>query len=307
MESVSPEAYGVVYHVTHEREPDRVRYVGQTTLGVTHRARGHWNDAGRYGNRTRMSAWLNKHRSERGSIRFEVVQTCYSREELNAVEIAHIFELRGVGQADLNLTDGGEGHLGAEFTEGHRRKISDASRGAKSHLAKTTWAVVRNAREDYIAGVKSNDVAKRYGLDPSNARKILRNVTWVDPNYSPPSIEELGNRGEFSNSRISWETVNEMRRRACEVRKRAEDWGVEYGMTYGQARSILSGKTFKDPTFDPKRVRRNNAHQVLEVEDVRRIRSLRGVSSAQSIADEYGLRKNAILRIWSGESWKDVD
>lgn len=116
--------YGIIYHVIHPKEPERVRYVGKTKAGIKTRENGHWSDTNRRRSNSRLQNWLVKYRADRGSIEFRPVIECDTPEELNAAEIREIARLRSIGQADLNITSGGDGGLGLPWSEESRSKLS---------------------------------------------------------------------------------------------------------------------------------------------------------------------------------------
>jgi len=60
-----------------------------------------------------------------------VLEECSSKSELNEAERFHILYLRSIGMRLLNLTDGGDGTIGLQFTDAHRAKISAANKGQK--------------------------------------------------------------------------------------------------------------------------------------------------------------------------------
>lgn len=305
MTSVARPVYGVVYAVTHTTDPERVRYYGQTTGELERRRRGHYNDRNRVN--LPMSRWVRKHAHEWDQVVFSVVRECYSREELDQAETEFIARGRKVGHADLNVAHGGFGNPGNPVSDETKAKLSEAFRGENSYAAKFTWAEVRHMRRLYVEGAKSSEIAGIFGFNPRTVRKMLRNETWVDETYVPPTIKELGNRGNFDTSKIPKSDVKELRLRACLERKTAEEWASIYGITYGQARDILSGKTFKDPLFDPNKVKRENRHRKIDEAEVREIRRLQGLESAVSIGNRYGLTRGTVFKIWSRKSWRHVE
>lgn len=131
------EIVGWLYGVYHSNDPKRCRYVGITTVSIKGRAYGHWSNALREDGKVYygpMKSWLKKHREERDQVEFRELSTFTCVEELKAAEISKISEMRKIGQADLNLTDGGEGGNGWKHTEESKRKLSEAFSGEKNPM-----------------------------------------------------------------------------------------------------------------------------------------------------------------------------
>ena len=66
------------------------------------------------------------HKHGAGRFVFTVIKSGISEDEIDALEIATIAELGTLAPSGYNLTPGGERY---EFTEDHRRKISEANTG----------------------------------------------------------------------------------------------------------------------------------------------------------------------------------
>lgn len=60
-------------------------------------------------------------------------------------------------------------------------------RGEGHPNAALTWEEVRSIREDYAAGgVSERALATQYRVSPPTIHHIIRNKSWVDPDYTPP-------------------------------------------------------------------------------------------------------------------------
>lgn len=106
-EEVSPKTFegkrsGVVYGVYTPDNPHRCRYVGVTIQGLHRRAQGHWFQA-RKGAESRIARFLR----ETPDAVFRVIYPDVPDNFLNAFEAELVETLRHVGQADLNILDGG--------------------------------------------------------------------------------------------------------------------------------------------------------------------------------------------------------
>jgi group I intron endonuclease len=80
-----------------------------------------------------------------------------------------------------------EAKKGKTLSEEHKRKLRMLSRKGESNPAsKLTWAVVRQIREIYPS--KSQRVlAKMYSISRRAVGRVIYNITWHDPNYTPPN------------------------------------------------------------------------------------------------------------------------
>jgi len=102
------------------------QYVGQTN-NFKQREKD-WKSAKRY-----SGGIIDKARKKYGVDNFEtkILKECSTIDELDYWEIYYIKELNTKTPNGYNLTDGGEGFKGLEFTEEHKRNISKASKGRK--------------------------------------------------------------------------------------------------------------------------------------------------------------------------------
>lgn len=89
----------VVYALVDEREPERVRYVGQSH---TPEYRFMVHCASRSG---RMGAWVNVVREARSHVLMRVLEICNTQAALDEGEMAWIATYRAKGMADLNRRD----------------------------------------------------------------------------------------------------------------------------------------------------------------------------------------------------------
>jgi hypothetical protein len=69
-----------------------------------------------------------------------------------------------------------------------RKGRDKAPRGASSPAAKFTWEQVREIRAKYSKEkrIGYGTLAKEYGVSTIAIQRIIRNESYVDPNYSPP-------------------------------------------------------------------------------------------------------------------------
>ena len=141
------EVYGVVYLIidgTNDKE-----YVGQTTRTVEVRFKEHTHYNNSYiGNAIRAH----------GEDMFVtvVLKECATKEELDFWERHFIYSRNSIYPNGYNMTDGGEGTIGLEFTPEHRAHLSAALSGEKNpHYGK------KNTPEHTARIVAANLGAKR--------------------------------------------------------------------------------------------------------------------------------------------------
>lgn len=304
------EVYGIGYHIIHPKDPDLVRYAGKTTGTVRRREQGHWSDANRKRSNSRLQNWLIKYREDRGLIEFRKVKECYSAEELNAWEMGEIARLREIGQADLNITAGGDGGLGLPWSDESKAKLSATLGGEGAWKAKLTWGQVRAIRARYVAGGLWSTMLEEYGVARGTMQKIARNTTWVDPNYMPPSKDEIIKRGDTTRSHLTEEQAKGLRVRARQEVKTRKAWAKEYGVSVGVIDNVLQNTTYPDPYFDPmsalspverRPLRKLTGQDVLDI----RKRATEGESS-QALSAEFGVDVHTIRTAVKGDTWKHL-
>jgi plasmid maintenance system antidote protein VapI len=96
-------------------------------------------------------------------------------------------------------------------------------------------------------------LARRYQVDPSNIRNIIRNQTWHDPDYTPPPPPPVS-PGE---KRLTAETATEIRKRfkagGISQRKLAQ----EYGVAQSNISAVIRNKQWYDPAYKPPKTTRS--------------------------------------------------
>lgn len=129
--------YGVIYCITNK--VNGKRYIGQTTISLSKRWHAHQKAAGRC---ISISAAIQKY----GVDAFEIVEIdrAYSRQELDAKEIAHITAANTLDPAfGYNLRPGG---MCATFSDETRALMSERKKGGKltqEHKAKISASSAR--------------------------------------------------------------------------------------------------------------------------------------------------------------------
>ena len=109
------------------------RYVGKTTQYLVDRHKAHFNAAHR-GGKLPVHYWLRKRLAAGGSSAIKLIEWVLPGEDWAARERHWIAEYRRLGHSLLNLTAGGEGLTGHQFSDDHRQKIASALRSG-AHIA----------------------------------------------------------------------------------------------------------------------------------------------------------------------------
>lgn len=118
---------GLIYGVRLRSEFD-YRYVGLTTKSIEIRLKQHFKVA-RSGRKTPFYDWLRAH--DRGDVIADELDWVEGLEELGRAEIAWIELLRREGHPLLNLSQGGLGPMGIEWTAEMREAAKIRSTGRK--------------------------------------------------------------------------------------------------------------------------------------------------------------------------------
>ena len=139
------------------------QYVGQT---INFEKREYeWNNSKKY-----SGGIIDKARDKYGVENFEtkVLKECDTIEELDQLEMYYIKELNTKTPNGYNITDGGEGFKGLEFTEEHKRNISKAIKGRE--FTKEHRQHISQAKK----GIKVSEETKRKLSDVLKGRKFTK-------------------------------------------------------------------------------------------------------------------------------------
>lgn len=251
---------GIIYTVVDARDPDRVRYVGRTIQPLKIRVRSHWYEAMR--KNSKFQNWLRSRNDRRQEVIFTEIASYSDGRALNIAEIDAIAHYRSMGQADMNLTAGGDGRLGYTLTpeqaEAHRNRVP---RGEGQWQSKFTWDQVREIRslreKSYIPDV---ELARRYGVSRSSIGSVLKNDLWYDPEYDPSALSPIERSGDSArNRKITSEDVIRMRKERSEIYETNEETGLRYGISGDMTYRILKNLNWYDPDFDPETILRRTS------------------------------------------------
>lgn len=316
------EKEGWLYGVFHKGEPDRCRYLGITNVSVKQREYGHWSNALRDTGKTcygPMKSWLYKHRDEKDLIEFRVLYTFSTVEDLKAAEIRLIAEYRARGEADLNLTDGGEGGNGWKHTKESKRKLSAAFSGEKNPMygkdRKELMAYALSCKGPVTDEMKENLSEKMSNWWDENPEKRVeysnrvrrhweegrmpvmtreraldavraREVTLSDEQVI--TIRELRDSGETLKGIVKTVGVSQSQVRSALGKKGAYEW--------------VSGRTEVED-WNLVRLRRDG----LTIDDILRMRRMfdQGVTNSEILSNHYpNLKRAKIQHITSRRGYK---
>lgn len=173
-------------------------YIGQTIKSPDRRINEHFQ--GR--RRSAIALAIKKH----GAMNFtrHVLQVCDSQSEMDDAEVEWIQRLGTVAPGGYNIALGGKGQgavseeirakiarskSGIARPDWVREKISNsasANVGEKSSNRKLTLEEVKFirqcARDKSMTG---RQLASQLGVTEANISAIIRNKSWIDPNYNP--------------------------------------------------------------------------------------------------------------------------
>lgn len=251
---------GVVYGVADAAEPYRIRYVGRTISNLDSRFRDHWHQARSRRKKGPFQRWLLKRTPS------DVLVFVLSRhpdvESVNQAEIDTIAIYRSLGQADLNLTDGGEGGRGhasnPQWLEAVRKSAMQR-RGENCYSSSLTNAEVEEIR-DYRSKVyePSESLGRRYGVTGNTVTAVLRNQTYFNPGFDPLKILNDQTADNARNKKLTAKLVQEIRdfRRFnyMSLPKLAD----KYGVTVTCIHRMLQNKTWFDGAYDPSSLKKRS-------------------------------------------------
>jgi len=309
------EPRGLIYGIYDKREPDRIRYIGQTR-DVVKRWRTHKHEA-KTRPRGRLYAWMSSPNHPQEYVDLRVLEDGIPvGTPLDDAEIRHIAALRGIGQSDLNMTDGGYGCRGYVQTPAQRKKVSAFMSGrfvGEAHGgSKLTWQAVREIRElRNSAWVSETDLARDYGVTQMTINSVLRNLTWVDKDFDTATLKTRPPETHRNNFSIGWEKVREIRS------FRQGEWlsdikcAEKFGVTHSIINAIINNDKWHDPEFRPDKIKRNGVggrrNTKITAADVIEIRRrVKAGEFQRIIGEDFGLAQPQVGRIARGDRWGNI-
>lgn len=277
MTTVPAEPPNVIYGLFHVDEPDRIRYVGQTTKTARRRYKNHCNTAiredGSKDYRVPVHRWMRKHGVQK--IEYTILQEVPRVEDLDDAETAWIEKLgtltrlRGGG---LNVSPGG----------GSARGVT---------LSAQTKEILRQKRQkllpEQVADIKLRiwnggtlkRVAGELGVDVGTVRRISQRKIYLDtpwpigPARKPDYLEDERERV------ASLMSIPDIRERHSAGLKQSwtAERKAEQSKRYAEGGHPMQGKP---ASLESRRARALKASTV-SVEEVREIRRLRSEENLQ--------------------------
>jgi len=142
--------YGVVYKATNKINGKS--YIGQTIQSLNERMSRHTHDALSRRDNIYFHKAIRKYGQK--NFKWKILAKCYSKNELNSVEIKLIKNYTTFGNG-YNLNVGGKGNSGFKLTEETKKKISESSKNKK--LSEET----RRKMSRIKTGTKHSEKTKR--------------------------------------------------------------------------------------------------------------------------------------------------
>jgi hypothetical protein len=221
----------VVYGLVSSHEPERVRYIGQTTLLPAVRLRIHLQSAKRRP-RQAVQRWINKHLADGHTILMLILKT---DAEYHRDEQAMISAYRAAGADLMNLTDGGEGVFGYRHTpeECARRGAANSVR-ARNRSPEVAAEINRRTSET----LKGRPIPAEVRAKMAAARIGEKNHFFGKHHAEASRIANAKARAKLTDDQ-----VKDMRRRRAAGETQAA-LGVAFGISQAQVSVALHGKTY---------------------------------------------------------------
>lgn len=146
---------------------------------------------------------------------------------------------------------------GKQLPEELKKKLSEKKKGHwtgdKNPLAKLSWEIVNNIRNDYKTGhFSSRQLAKKYDVDKSNILFIVQNKTWIDENYTPPekNLKKVQKSScdeeEHPSSKLTWELVDQIRNEYKNSKVTMKFLAEKYNLSIGYLCRIINKQVWSD-------------------------------------------------------------
>lgn len=276
-----------IYGLSCTCHPERgIRYVGQTKNAIRMRLIDHRVDARIPGPKGRVHSWMAKHGVE--NIVTDLLDTASCRAEMLQKEVAWIAMMRELGQADMNMTDGGEGVPGVPHTEEWKRAHSAKLKGRKRNPESVALSA---------AGLKVWHAEQRVakGLPPLGMKVVIPRKRQVEDEDVPVI------RDRIASGESMWDI--------------AEDYGVSYSVVDSIRRGKVYGRINPlgvfDPDIEPIRVERPEHFAVKAKWSDEVVRAVRNAAEAgqsfSSISRETGVPLTTVGRMVRREKYRWVD
>lgn len=233
---------GAIYALYHVDRPEIVEYLGQTVTKLEARRKGHIYDSLQRPKNTDIPIqnFIRKYGAD--SLGIREVEKCVGFEQLNKRETELIAYYRSIGQARLNVRDGG---YSSPMAESSKDKLRKRFSGEGSPNTRLTWDIVRKARDMYVRGDSLEAIsAFMYPLSVRQRDKILRNGQWVDPNYKVPDRR--------TTAILNMETARQIREEALSKHIPRAVLAEKYDISKVLVEKVLGNTHWIDINYNPK-------------------------------------------------------
>ncbi len=112
-------------------------------------------------------------------------------------------------------------------------------RGEAHPRTRLTRAQAQVIRREYADGVSYAKLAVKYGTSAEPIRRIVRNLTYPDPSYTPPPFRES------PRATITRHRADEIRRALAAGDRTQRQVANDMGVSYGVVKNIARGKTWR--------------------------------------------------------------
>lgn len=174
-EKIMDKCYGIIYKATNKINGKM--YIGQTIHSLDKRMRAHISKTLNNGDDFYFHKAIRKYSQE--NFTWKIIVECYSKKELNKVEIETIKEYNTF-KSGYNLTLGGNGNGGFKHSEKTKKKISVARKGkygkrGKDHpnFGKTHTEETKKKISEAEKGEKNHMYGKRGNKSPKAKKYII--------------------------------------------------------------------------------------------------------------------------------------
>jgi hypothetical protein len=133
--------------------------------------------------------------------------------------------------------------------------------GENHPTATLTWDAVRTIRRRYAEDRQGcRTLATEYGMSRVALRRVIRNETWVDPDYTPPKGKILENggvprpsvEGEVNSSVVlTLDQVRSMRQERATNNTLFRVLAEKYGVSASTVQLIIYNRRWTDPDYTP--------------------------------------------------------
>lgn len=221
----------VIYGLAASSNPDRVRYIGQTTLALDLRLRLHINQA-RYNNRTAVQKWINRHVADGDSI---LMITLMADAAHNWDEQRFIAEYLAAGIELLNHTEGGGGVYGYKHTAEECLARGERVRAFMAARAPERW---EELKRQVSAKLKGRAL-------PAEQRAKMAAAHTGDKNhfYGKSHTEASRIANAKARAKLTDDQVREMRQRYAAGEKQ-DDLAAAFGIASSQVSVAVRRKTY---------------------------------------------------------------